>query len=1439
MPPKKSSQQSSDGASGTSLNLPFISSEIGKLTKLDITSCSPEGFEIWKQRWDSVTTITGFYTLSNETQKALFINVLSDDTIKRMNNLGQQDVQTLIQSFQRQVCGSSNMFVHEYEFHKRVQGSNESFDEFYNDLQTLLNKCQYKDCCQSTTQMSCKDRILLARLVAGIKSHDIRKGLLCVQDLTLDKAVQYIQVDEATSSQADKFLTKVNKTGASTYRQNKFPRNTGKGDQPPPTKDGNLRKCKFCMKFHVFKKEFCPAKDSVCRDCQNKGHWAKSVMCPKFSKPTGASVDPDKKVTDDSPKPGVSTKPTLKVISADHELPVTSDVSVKAITIPSVGKHYYADFILGNHNWKQKCMVDPGSNINCVGYDWITHFDTPEWSYNLECGSVKTAGGHNLDVEARVLLKISWPPENPTISADQWFYIVHGEDGIILGTPACQALGVIDDDWPISTMLQNLNHPSSVNTLDTPEIKPLMYDNDLTKVDQPVLSPPASDDDLLSDLNWQRTPRPSESAVKVTSVNANAQTMIYTEDTNFTPLLQSYNDVFDDTSLPEMKGDAFKINLKPDAQPYAQAKARKIPIPYMDQLKKQLDEMERLGVISAHEEPSTWCHPIVIAPKKDSDELRICIDFTHLNKFIQREFHPSNSPFEAVTSIPAEELKYFCKFDARHGYWQIPLHPESSPLTCFITPFGRYVCNRAAFGISSISEWYNRRMDKVVNGLHGIRKIVDDVLVYAPTLSALKKRVHDFLDRCSTHGVTLKRSKSQIAVREADFGGFHLSETGIQCSFDLLKSIRDFPRPKNLTDLRSWFGLVNQLGNFSQEITQIMEPFRPLLQKNSCYLWLPEHEQAFNEAKRRLSSPPVLTYFAVNRPTLLATDASRLHGLGFVLLQMVDGIWKPVQAGSRFLTPTESRYAMIELEALGACWAMKKCDMFLQGLPHFKLVTDHQPLIPILNSKGIADVDNPRLQRLMMKMLPYTFTAEWVKGKQHLAADALSRFPVDEPCLEDELCELHAEAAVNVHFVDKSTTTCHLNELFHHQQADDTLLKVIHYVQTGWPEVRNEVNEEARPFWSVRHNLYMASVGENFILLMNGRTVIPAQQQKKTLSNLHEGHQGIEKTRRRARDSVYWPGMNQDIEEMVKRCSECRTLLPVNTKEPLQQLLLPTRPWDKLGLDLYSLNHREYLIVTDYFSSFTEVYDLGKDATAPALIKELTQLFSRFGQPVEVISDGGSQFTCKAFATFVENWNFIHTVSSPTHAQSNGKAEAAVKNVKKLLKKCGSMNDQFWKGLLAIRNTPLLSGKSPAELLLGRTLHDSLPRYPGPATLDNETKEKILDLKKKEKNTYDQHATLLPPLQPGTRVAIRSRVDSNWSLLGTVTEIRPNRTYAVLTDQGSTLTRNRRYLRPAPPPSHKSPATDEQNLTSTANPMGGRHVGLRDPYNLRKRCTKN
>ena len=168
-------------------------------------------------------------------------------------------------------------------------------------------------------------------------------------------------------------------------------------------------------------------------------------------------------------------------------------------------------------------------------------------------------------------------------------------------------------------------------------------------------------------------------------------------------------------------------------------------------------------------------------------------------------------------------------------------------------------------------------MDKVTAGLQGVRKNVDDVLIYAPSLSIPKKRACVFLDRCRQHGVTVKQTKSQVAVTEVDFGGFRLSRTGIQTSPDLSKSIRDFPRPGSLTDLRSWFRLVNHLSNFSKELTAIMAPFRPLLSKNAVFQCLPKHDDAFVEAKSRLSSPPVLTYFAVDRKTILATDASRLN----------------------------------------------------------------------------------------------------------------------------------------------------------------------------------------------------------------------------------------------------------------------------------------------------------------------------------------------------------------------------------------------------------------------------------------------------------------------------------------------------------------------------------------------------------------------------------
>ena len=143
-------------------------------------------------------------------------------------------------------------------------------------------------------------------------------------------------------------------------------------------------------------------------------------------------------------------------------------------------------------------------------------------------------------------------------------------------------------------------------------------------------------------------------------------------------------------------------------------------------------------------------------------------------------------------------------------------------------------------------------------------------------------------------------------------------------------------------------------------------------------------------------SAPALAYFDPTKPTRLSTDASQ-RGIGFILQQKKQDMWSLIQAGSRFLSGAESRYAIIEFELLAVAWSIAKCHLFLAGLPHFTVNTDHHPLIPILNSHRLDEIENPRLQRLRMKIMGYKFTAEWVKGTSNNAPDALSRNPTSDP----------------------------------------------------------------------------------------------------------------------------------------------------------------------------------------------------------------------------------------------------------------------------------------------------------------------------------------------------------------------------------------------------------------------------------------------------------
>ena len=204
------------------------------------------------------------------------------------------------------------------------------------------------------------------------------------------------------------------------------------------------------------------------------------------------------------------------------------------------------------------------------------------------------------------------------------------------------------------------------------------------------------------------------------------------------------------------------------------------------------------------------------------------------------------------------------------------------------------------------------------------------------------------------------------------FAGYIISSKGVSPDPERIEALRKFPTPKDVTGVKSFLGLANQLSFFIPDFTQNTKALRELLGKGKVFRWLPDHQFEVESVKTILSSNLLNCHFDRHRPVELLTDASRQHGLGYALCQRDDnGHLYIVTCGSKSLTPTQQRYATVELECLGIVWAIHKCTFYLKGLPTFKVVTDHRPLEGVF-CKNIFDLPNPRLQRMREKLTGFS-----------------------------------------------------------------------------------------------------------------------------------------------------------------------------------------------------------------------------------------------------------------------------------------------------------------------------------------------------------------------------------------------------------------------------------------------------------------------------------
>ena len=804
----------------------------------------------------------------------------------------------------------------------------------------------------------------------------------------------------------------------------------------------------------------------------------------------------------------------------------------------------------------------------------------------------------------------------------------------------------------------------------------------------------------------------------------------------------------------------YHITMTENAKPVVNP-PRRVPDALHEKLKQKLEFMEKKDIIRKVEKPTDWVNSVVIATKSNGD-LRICLDPRSLNKAIKREYHYTPTLEDILPKLANAHV--FTKLDARSGYWTIRLDEESQQLTTFSSPFGRYCFMRLPFGLVCSQDAFQRRIDIMIDGLEGVVAIADDILIFGKNETEHDQNLKQLMKRAKEHHMKFNVDKCDVKKSKVNFFGHFLTTKGLEIDPNKVKAIMEMPRPTSLSELRTLMGMINYLSKFVSNLSQLTSPLRDLLRKDVDFQWMPNHDKAFQKMKLAICEPKVLAYFDGQKPIVIQTDAS-MRGLGSTLMQ--DG--RPVAYASKSLSQTEMNYSNIEREMLGVVFGLQHFHHYVFGRK-VCVETDHKPLEAI-NKKNLTQAP-PRLQRMLLKIQPYDVEIRYKPGRDIPVADALSRAPIPGKEMPDMDIQIHSVTNVSL---------SRLENIRKESEKSKELCALKDFIHFGWPESQSDCPEVLKPYWPYRDEIST----HDGVCVKGSRVIIPECMRKEVLMLIHAGHQGIQKCRLRARNTVFWPMINADIDKMIRSCSACQANQTSQQAEPLMNIETDA-PWSVVGTDLFQWNSKQYIIVVDYYSNFPVVRQLG-DTTSHNVVNCLRSIFAEFGIPDKVISDNGPQYSSAVFSDFAQRYNFIHTTSSPHFPQSNGKAERHVGTVKKTLQKALESKMDPHLAMLALRTTPLGPNQpTPAELLFGRRVQGTLPML---RTKDNTIRS----------TGHTQHQSVrgrtLPCLSKGQYVRIQDPVTKKWKPGIVVCQRKEPRSYDIQQESGVVVRRNRRHIR--------------------------------------------